>query len=161
MVGDRAAEDLVPGRLADGLEVLLGQLPGRLDGLGPAAGEEHPVQVAWCHGRQALGQLDGLRVRIGPEREVGELARLPRRGLGDLGPAMADLAHEQPGQPVQVALAVLVIDVLALAAHDDRDVARGKGRHPGEVQPQMALGLLLEGSDLVLAVCRAHLVPQL
>ena len=73
---------------------------------------------------QAVGQLDGLRVRVGPEREVGQLARLPGRGLGDLGPAVADLADEQPGQPVQVALAVLVIDVLALAAHDDRDLAR-------------------------------------
>ena len=49
---------------------------------------------------QPGGQLDGLRVRVGPQREVGELGRLPRPGLGDLGAAVADLADEQAGEAV-------------------------------------------------------------
>ena len=100
MVGDGPAEHLVPARLAGQLEVLLGQLPGRLDRLGAAGGEEDPVQLPGRHLGQPGGQLDGLRVRIGPQREVRELGRLPGAGLGELGAAVADLAHEQAGQAV-------------------------------------------------------------
>jgi hypothetical protein len=52
------------------------------------------------HLGQPGGQLDGLRVRVGPQREVRELGRLPRAGLGELGASVADLAHEQAGQAV-------------------------------------------------------------
>ena len=55
---------------------------------------------------------------VGPQREVRQLGGLPRARLGDLGAAVADLAHEQAGQPVQVTLALLVVDVRAGAAHD-------------------------------------------
>ena len=123
MVGDVAADHLVPLGLADQLEVLAGQLPGRLDRLGAAGGEEDPVEVAGGELGEPLGQLDGLRVRVGPQREVGELGGLLGAGLGQLGAAVADLAGEQAGQAVEVALAVLVVDVDALAADDDRDLA--------------------------------------
>ena len=49
---------------------------------------------------------------------------LAGRGLGQLGAAVADLAGEQSGQPVEVALAVLVVDPDAFAPDDDRDLAR-------------------------------------
>ena len=46
VVGDVAGDHLVLHRLADELEVLLGQLPGGLHGLAAAGGEEDLVQVA-------------------------------------------------------------------------------------------------------------------
>src|SRR6202020_894083 len=102
------------------------------------------VEVAWCHRREPLSELDGLRVRVGPQREVGKLASLPCAGLGYLSAAVPDLTHEQAGQAVQVTLAVLVVDVLTLASDDHLDVAVRVGRHPGEMQPQVPLGLFLE-----------------
>ena len=76
---------------------------------------------------QPLGQLDRLRVGVRPEREVGQLAGLLGGRLGQLGAAVAGVHHEQPGEPVQVAPAVLVPDVRALAAHDDRHRRRRVG----------------------------------
>ena len=121
VVGDLAADHLVPFGLAGQLEVLLGELPGRLDGLRAAGGEEHPVQVARGQVGQPLGQLDGLGMGVGPQREVRELGGLARARLGDLLAAVADLAHEQAGQPVQVTPPVLVEDV----------GARARARSPG------------------------------
>ncbi len=138
VIGDLPAEHLVPARLTDGLEVLLGQLPGRLDRLGAAGGEEHPVQVARGQPGQPFGQLDRARMGVRPEREVGQLGGLPGARLGNFPAAVPDLADEQAGQAVQVALALLVVHVLAFAAHDHRQVGIGIGRHPGEVQPQVA-----------------------
>ena len=143
VVGDVTAEHLVPLRLAGQLEVLLGQLPGRLHGLGAAGGEEDPVEVARGQFGEPIGQLDGPRVRVGPEREVGQLRRLLPRGVGDLGAAVPDLADEQPGQAVQVAPAVVVEDIRPGPAHDHGDVAVGVGRHPGEVHPEVAFGRVL------------------
>ena len=144
VVGDLAADHLVPAWLADGLEVLLGQLPGRLHRLRAAGGEEHPVQVAGGQVGQPGRQLDGPRVGVGPQREVSQLRRLRRARLGELGPAVPDLADEQPGQPVQVALAVLVVHVRAGAADDDRHLGVLVGRHAGEVQPEVPPGGLLQ-----------------
>lgn len=61
VVGDRTRDDLVLGRLALELEVLLGQLPRGLDGLAATGGEEDLVQVARGVVGEPLGQLDGLR----------------------------------------------------------------------------------------------------
>ena len=120
-------------------EVLAGQLPGRLDRLGAARGEEHPVEVAGGQAGQPLGQLDGPGVGVGPQREVGQLGRLLGGRLGQLGAAVADLAGEQAGQAVEVALAVLVPHVGALAPHHDRDLVVGSvGAEAGEVHPQVA-----------------------
>ena len=48
-------------------------------------------------------------------------------------------------EAVEVALVVLVVDVRALAAHDDRNLMLVVVRaHPGEVHPEMATCLLLE-----------------
>ena len=79
---------------------------------------------------------------------------LARRGLGQLGAAVADLTGEEPGQAVEVALAVLVVDPDAFTPDDDRDVAGG--RHPGEVHPEVAMGALLER----FVGHGGHLVPQ-
>src|SRR5262249_37981995 len=101
--------------------------------------------VAGSELREPLRELDRAGVRVGPEREVGELAALAGRGLGDLFAAVADLAHEEPGQAVQVALAVPVIDVWPGATHNDRHIVAGVRGHAGEVQPERALGRGLQG----------------
>jgi len=51
--------------------------------------------------REPLGELDGLRVRVGPQREERQLLGLLGRGLGQLDPPVAGLDDEQPGQPVE------------------------------------------------------------
>ena len=124
VVGDVAADHLQPIGLTGHPEVLAGQLPRRLYRLGSSGGEEDPVAVAGGQLGQPVGQLHGHRVGVAPDREVGEGAGLAGGGLGQLGAAVADLAGEQPGQAVEVALAVLVVDPDALTADDDRDVAR-------------------------------------
>ena len=145
VVGDVAAEHLGPGRLAHQPEVLAGELPGRLDRLGAAGGEEHAVAVPGGQDGDALGQLDRPRVGVGPQREVGQLRRLLRRRLGQLGPAVTDLAGEEARKAVEVALAVLVPDIGTLAAHHHRHLVVGAvGPEPGEVHPQMALGPLAQ-----------------
>jgi hypothetical protein len=63
----------------------------------------------------------------------------------ELGAAVAELADEEAGQRGEVALAVGVPDVGALALDDDRDVGLVVRRHPGEVHPQVVAGRLLEG----------------
>src|SRR6266545_2456497 len=166
VVGDVAAEDLVAAGLADRPEVLARQLPCALDRLAAAVGEEHAVAVSRRDRRQPLGQLDRARVRVAPQREVGQLAGLLGGGLGQLGAAVADLHHEQPGQPVQVAPAVLVVDVGSVAADDHRDlVIRSVAGHPGEMKPQVPPGGSLRGVGRV-DPCRrglgggGHLAPQ-
>ena len=50
---------------------------------------------------------------------VGELARLRGDRVGDLGAAIADVDAVEPGEGVEEALAVAVLDVDAGAAGDD------------------------------------------
>ena len=115
VVGDRAADDLVLARLAGELEVVLGQLPGRLDRLAAAGGEEDAVEVAGGVVRHPLGQLDRAGVGVGPQRVEGQRRGLLRGGLGQLLATVADLGDEQPGEAVEVAPALGVPDVGAVA----------------------------------------------
>ena len=95
---------------------------------------------------EALGERDGLRVRVGPQREERELTRLLACGLGQLRAAVPGLHHEESGEPVEVALAVAVPDVRPLAAHDHRNLLVLVRREPGEVHPQIVVrGLLQPG----------------
>jgi hypothetical protein len=83
-------------------------------------------------------------MRVTPVGEERELARLLGGCLGKVRPAVATVHAEQRRQRVEIALAVLVIDVAALAAHDDRDLAFGVAAHAREVHPQMASGQPLQ-----------------
>ena len=69
-----------------------------------------------------VGELDRARMGVAPERVEVELLDLARGGLAELGAAVAGVDAEQAGEAVEVALAVLVVDVAALAADDDRDL---------------------------------------
>ena len=144
VVGHRAADHLVLARLAGELEVLLGQLPGGLDGLAAAGGEEDPVEVAGRVLHEPVGELDGHRVGVGPQREERERLGLLGGGLRQLAAAVPGLHDEQPGQAVEVAAALVVPDVRALALDHDRHGAGVVGRVAGEVQPQVVAGAVAE-----------------
>ncbi len=77
-------------------------------------------------------------------------------GVGELGAPVAELAHEEPGEAVEVALALVVPDVGALAAHDDRHVGVVVGGVAREVHPEVVLG-----GPLALVVFRhAHIITS-
>ena len=144
VVGDLAGDHLGLVGLAGQLEVLAGELQRRLDGLAAAAGEEHAVQVAGRERGDPRRELDRRRMRVGPVGEEAELLGLVGAGLGDVGAAVADVDAEQRREAVEVAVAVLVVDVAALAADDDRHLVVGVRRQPREVHPQVAAGQLLK-----------------
>ncbi len=81
---------------------------------------------------------------IGPVREEAELLGLIRPGLRDVCTTMADVHAEKCREAVQVALALLVVDVATVAAHDDRDISLLISAHAAEVEPQVPPGQALE-----------------
>ena len=147
VVGDVARDELGALAVAAQAVVVAGELERRLDGLAAARGEEDAVEVAWRERGDPRRQLDGARVRVAPVRVKGELTSLGGGGVTELGAPVARVDAEERREPVQVALAVLVVDVAALAANDDRHLAvLAVGAHPREVHPQVAPGLLLKGA---------------
>ena len=116
VVGELARDDLVAAGVAGELVVLAAELERGVDGLGAAGGEEDAVEVAGGELGDARGELDRLRVRVVPVRVEAELPGLVGAGLGDVAAAVADVHAEQGGEPVEVALAVLVLDVAPVAA---------------------------------------------
>ncbi len=141
----RLARDRLPAPLAAGRVVLTRELPGRLDRLGAARAEEDAVQVARRERRHLGRQLDRARMRVGPVRVEGQLAHLRGGRLADLlAVRVADLHGEEPGQRVEVALAVRILEVAAVAADDDRDLGAGVSPHAREVQPEMLVRGALE-----------------
>ena len=64
VVGNCAGEHLVLGRLADHLEILLGQLPGGLICLATTGGEENAAQVLRRIRKQALREFDARLVCV-------------------------------------------------------------------------------------------------
>ena len=147
VVGDLARDRLRALRLALGQVVLADDLPGRLDRLRAAVGEEDAVEVAGRALGERGGELDRRRVRGRPvrvERERGELRGRDRGHL--LAERVADLAAEERRQAVEVAVALGVEDVGALAAleHEQRLAVRAEGAVAREVHQQVPVRLLLE-----------------
>ncbi len=144
VVGGLARDDLVLGPVAAELVVLAGQLQRGLDGFTAAAGEEDAVEVAGRELCDLGGQLNRARMRVAPVGEEAELLRLIGTSLRHIGAAVTDVRAEERAEAVEVLLAVLIEDVAALAANDDRDLgAVFIGTHAAEVHPQVALGELL------------------
>src|SRR6185295_20239414 len=102
VVGDLAGDDLRLVRVARELVVLAGELERGLDRLAAAGGEEDAVEIAGGDRREARGELDRARVRVGPRREEAELLGLVGAGLGDLVAAVADVHAEQGAEAVEV-----------------------------------------------------------
>ena len=115
MIGDLAGNDLVLLAVAAHAVVVAGQLQRRLDSLRAAGGEEDAVEVAGERG-DPRRQLDRARVGIAPQRVEVELFDLAGGGLAELGAPMAGVDAEEGGEPVEMAVAVVIVDVAALAA---------------------------------------------
>src|SRR4029077_20773182 len=82
------------------------------------------------------GELLGGRVGEGLEYLVGgELAHLLRRGVGELAPAVPDVAVPEAGEGVQVGTPVRVEDPGAVTP-GDRDGVPGQAGHVREPVPQ-------------------------
>ena len=123
----------------------LRELPRRLDRLRAAGGEEHAVEVARRELRDARREFDRGRVRVAPVRVEAELLGLRGGRLAELGAAVADVHAVERREAVEVALAVLVVDVAALAPDDHgHRVVLVVGAHAREVHPQVAPRQLLE-----------------
>ena len=145
--------------------------------LAAAGGEEDAVQVAGRACGEPLGELDRARVRVRPEREERELLGLLRGCLSQLLAAVPDLDDEQPGEAVDVLVAAVVPDLVAVAAGDDRNaVAQAalaavlEDRVAREVHPQVvASGLAVQRAERRVRVAgrfedgqvSGHRVPQL
>ncbi len=126
--GQRAAvkaivegDDLVGAALVP-LAPFACQLDGALIGLGAAAGEEHPVKAGVRH--QPLRQSRRGHVEKGRAR-VDQLCRLFGQGLLDLRRAMAEAIHRPALHEIQIALAAMVRQPGALAAHEKQIRALG------------------------------------
>ena len=128
--------------------VLARELPGRLDRVGPAGHEEDAVEVARSERRHLLGELDRAGVRVRPVRVERQLAHLLERRLADLlAERVAEVYGEQAGQGIEVALAVHVLEVAAVAADDDGHLGVAVAAHAREVQPQVVARSLLKIGD--------------
>ena len=145
VVGDPARDHLVA--VAEALELveLLHELDDRLVRLGASRDEEDAVQVA----RRQLGhlpcELDRARVGVVPVRVERQLGHLLGGRLAQLRTeAVADLGAEEPGERVEVLLAVRVVDRAVLAVRDDGDLVRLIRRLAREVHEEMTLRERLE-----------------
>src|ERR1041384_3180034 len=111
----------------------------------PPLGEKTRLRRPGARAGDLGRQLDRGRVRVAPVREEAELLPLIGARLRHIGAPVADVGAEQRAEAVEVLLAVLVPDVAAVAAHDDRQLgAVLVGAHAAEVHPQVLARELLE-----------------
>ena len=83
-------------------------------------------------------------MRVGPVRVEGQLAHLLERRLADLlAVGVADLDGEEACERVEVALAVRVFEVAAVASDDHRDFPVAVAAHAREMQPEVVARSLL------------------
>ncbi len=108
-----------------------GELQGRLHRLGAAVAEEDPVQVRAVR-EQLLGQQPGQRLAVEPG-QVGELGvQDVVQGAADDRVVPAQAHHPEPGQHVQVVVALRVPEVGALGPLVDLVEADGV-QHAGQL----------------------------
>ena len=137
VVGD-PARDRLPAPLAACRVVLAGELPRRLDRLGAAGDEEHPVEIARCEAGDLCRQLDGAGMGVRPVDVERQLSHLRRGRLAHLlAEAVADLDAEEPGERVEIPLAVKILEIAAVPAHDHRHFGILVPTHAGEVEPEV------------------------
>ena len=126
--------------LADGGEVAARELGRGVDRVAAAAGEEDARVVDRREVAEPVGQLARAAGWRTSRTRVGrELAHLRGGGVGELGAAVADVDVPQARGAVEVAAALLVGHVDALAA-DDRQLGRADGVHVRERVPEAGVG---------------------
>ena len=153
VVAARAANQLGLGGLALETPVGARHLERRIGRLRTRIGEEHMAKRARQQGRHLLGQLEGQRMRILERGRVIQCAQLRRHRLLDFRPAMPRAASPQAREAVVNLAALLVVQPIALGAHDDARVllerAVGAERHPVRAQIQrLAQAGRLEGGEV-------------
>ena len=160
MVGAVARDRLGALRLAVGDVELADDLPGGLDGLRAAAGEEHVVEVAGHELREPLGELDGGGMRSAPDGGERELLQLRGGDAGELlAVGVADLGAEEARQPVEVPVALGVEHVRPLATFEHEQ--RGRAAVAAEVQQEVVARRLLQwriGQEHHRSILRSRLV---
>ena len=147
-----------PGPLgpAQELPVLHRQLERHLHGGGAAVRVEHAGKPLRHQGVEPGGQLDARHVGEPQEGGVGDAVGLVLEGLVQLRAAVAEQVAPQRGDSVEVAVAVDVDEVAALALGDDAGVFAHPLLHLGEGVPQVRVVHALENVVLV-AQFVAHL----
>ena len=138
VVGELARDDLRAPRLSAQLVEAAHELERGLDRLRAARGEEDAVEVAGGERGDARGELERGRVDHVPGRAVAEAPHLRGRGVGELGPPVARVDAEERGERVEVAVALAVPQLAALAADDHRQAL---GAHRPEVRHQVRGGV--------------------
>ena len=128
VIGRGERDDLVLCGLSRIHPVLARQLQRRFHRLGAARQEVQLVEVAGESGGELSGQLLDGAVREGRAREIAELPRLLRHGVGDVGVRVAEVGDVGAADGVEIALAAVVDEPAPLAAHD-----------AGEGTPQLAV----------------------
>jgi adenosylmethionine-8-amino-7-oxononanoate aminotransferase len=117
-----------------GMGTSIGGIPANREDVGPLDPDASVVP------HDSLEALEAEVERVGAERLVaGQLAHLRHRGLDDLVAPVADVDAPQARGAVQVAVAVLVPHVGAIATGDDELVA-ADGVHVGEGVPEAGVG---------------------
>ena len=141
VVGASTGDHLAPGVLAPGEVVLARELPGRLDRLGAARGQEQAGETGGRESEDAIGQRERGGVRRSPVRVEAEALELRGGGGADARTVrVADLRREEPRDAVEQAPAVLVDHVRAVAADDHGRRGLAEVRHAGPRQPLTAGG---------------------
>src|SRR5262249_24694543 len=96
-----------------------------------------PVEVGGGEAGDLGGELDRARVGVAPVGVEGELLHLLVRPTADLvAVRVADLDGEEAREPVEVAAALIVLQVAAVTPDDDRRLVSG---HPREREPGVLL----------------------
>ena len=116
---------LLPGNdlnaiwLAGGLRVVADKLQKCVVGIRTRVAQKDTTILHRHHRRQLIGELNGRRVGLAAKHVAeAQLSHLAFRGLNDLLVAVAQRRAPQPGHPLEVALALLVINVGALGSGD-------------------------------------------
>ena len=124
VIGVPAADEDLALRLALELPVVAHQAEDRVVGLGAGRIVEDVAEVA-AHLLGDLGgqQHRGRRRRLEEGVVVGQLQHLVVGGLGQLGPAVADIDAPEPRHAVEDRVPLPVIDGRALGAGDDAAAA--------------------------------------
>ena len=123
VVAGREGDDLVLAGLSGFDPVLTRELQGRLHCLRAARKEVQLVEIAGKRGGELGGELLDRTVGECRAGEIAELPRLARERVGDLGVRVAQVGGVGPAHRVEIPLAVLVVEVTAVAAHDPREIA--------------------------------------
>ena len=112
VIGLDAGDDLLLPGPVQGVVVVPHQLDGGVVRLGAGIGEEHLGHRHRRHLDELFGQVDAHVVaRVGERVVVGQFAHLGHRGLDQALLVEAERGAPQPGQGLDIGLAVLVIDV--------------------------------------------------